>query len=155
MNELYSMPGHLIRRLQQAAVAILVTRLAEHGYDLTPVQYAAMKILSKRPGIDQATLAGLIAYDRTTIGGVVERLVQKGLVDREVSQTDRRARVLTLSAHGRTQLSVIDPLVAEAQLDILSGLPREEHDMFMGMLKRCVEALNDRTRVPIRLGHEA
>ena len=33
------------------------------------------------PGVDQATLAGLIAFDRTTITGVVERLTQKGLAD--------------------------------------------------------------------------
>ena len=78
MKQLRDMPGHLARRFQQIAVAIFHAELSETGYDLTPVQYAALVVLSEKPGIDQATLAGLIADDRTTIGGVTDRLVQKG-----------------------------------------------------------------------------
>ena len=56
------------------------------------------------PGIDQATLAGLIAYDRTTITGVVDRLVQKGLLVRQASRTDRRARELQITDEGQRTL---------------------------------------------------
>src|SRR5450432_229782 len=60
-------PGHLARRFQQIAVAVFHAAVEEAGYDLTPVQYAALTEIATQPGIDQATLAGLIAYDRTTI----------------------------------------------------------------------------------------
>ena len=76
-------PGHLARRFQQIAVAVFHAAVEEAGYDLTPVQYAALTEIATQPGIDQATLAGLIAYDRTTITGVVDRLVQKGLLVRQ------------------------------------------------------------------------
>ena len=86
MSVVYEKPGHLIRRLQQAAVAIFHKEVGELGYDLTPVQYAALDKTQANPGIDQMTLAGLIAYDRATITGVIDRLVQKGLMVREVNK---------------------------------------------------------------------
>ena len=78
MKDAHDMPGHLARRFQQIAVAVFLAEVEEAGYDLTPVQYAALAAVGANHGIDQVTLAGLIAYDRSTITGVVDRLVQKG-----------------------------------------------------------------------------
>ncbi len=86
------MPGHLARRFQQIAVAVFLAEVEGAGFDLTPVQYAALATIKANPGLDQVTLAGLIAYDRTTITGVIDRLVQKGLAERRASSRDRRAR---------------------------------------------------------------
>ena len=74
--------GHLARRFQQIAVAVFLAEVDEAGFDLTPVQYAALATITADPALDQVTLAGLIAYDRTTITGVIDRLVQKGLAER-------------------------------------------------------------------------
>jgi len=92
VKDQHDMPGHLARRFQQIAVAVFLAEVEAAGYDLTPVQYAALATVRTNPGIDQITLAGLIAYDRTTITGVVDRLVQKGLLVRRASSRDRRAR---------------------------------------------------------------
>src|ERR1700735_4026617 len=90
MTDAHDMPGHLARRFQQIAVAVFLTEVEEAGYDLTPVQYVALAAVSANPGLDQVTLAGLIAFDRTTITGVVDRLVQKGLMARHESSRGRR-----------------------------------------------------------------
>src|SRR5579883_1639165 len=104
MKDVHDMPGHLARRFQQIAVAVFLAEVEDAGYDLTPVQYAALAAVAGNAGIDQVTLAGLIAYDRTTITGVVDRLVQKGLVARSESSRDRRARALTITEAGRRTL---------------------------------------------------
>jgi DNA-binding MarR family transcriptional regulator len=70
----------------------------------TPVQCAALAAVSANARIDQVTLAGLIAFDRTTITGVVVRLVQKGLVAGHESSRDRRARELKITDAGRRTL---------------------------------------------------
>ena len=54
-----------------------MSRVKEAGFDLTPIQLAAMQALKVNPGIEQAKIATLIAYDRATIGGVVERLEKR------------------------------------------------------------------------------
>ena len=76
--DIHTLPGHLIRRLHQISVAQFMDQMAAEGVDLTPVQFSAMAAIRRHPGIDQASVAGLIAYDRATLGKVVDRLVEKG-----------------------------------------------------------------------------
>jgi DNA-binding MarR family transcriptional regulator len=144
------MPGHLARRFQQIAVAIFHAEVEEAGYDLTPVQYAALASISTNPGIDQATLAGLIAYDRTTITGVVDRLVQKGLLVRNPSNRDRRAHQLQITAEGHTMLAGVVPAVEAAQQIMLRGLTGEEAEEFLRLFRKAIAAVNDLSRAPLR-----
>ena len=152
MSELDTLPGHLIRRVQQISVSLFSARMAEAGLDLTSVQFAALATLKDHPGLDQQTLAGLIAYDRVTIGGVVDRLAQKNLVTREVSPTDRRARVLMLSADGAKVLDLARPWVERVQEDIVAFLSQEEREAFVVLLSKIAKAGNVRSRAPLRAG---
>ena len=143
-------PGHLARRFQQIAVAIFHAEVEAAGFDLTPVQYAALSTVAAHPLLDQATLAGLIAYDRTTITGVVDRLAQKGLVVREPNPADRRAHNLRLTRQGRRVLDGIEPAVEAAQQIMLRGLTAAEAKEFMRLLRKAIAAGNDLSRAPLR-----
>ncbi|WP_406682104.1 MarR family winged helix-turn-helix transcriptional regulator [Rhodobium gokarnense] len=144
------MPGHLVRRFQQVAVAVFQAEVGAAGSDLTPVQFAALAAARSAPGIDQKTLAGLIAYDRTTITGVVDRLVHKGFLERRASAKDRRAHELHVTAEGEAVLEKIAPAVEAAQKIMLRGLSEDEAAEFMRLLAKAVEAVNDLSRAPMR-----
>lgn len=144
------MPGHLARRFQQIAVAVFLAEVEDAGFDLTPVQYAALAAIKLNPGIDQATLAGLIAYDRTTITGVVDRLVQKGLLLRHASSRDRRARELQVTDAGKRTLRGITPAVEAAQRSMLRGLTENERADLMRLLRKAIAAGNELSRAPWR-----
>jgi DNA-binding MarR family transcriptional regulator len=144
------MPGHLARRFQQIAVAVFLAEVEDAGFDLTPVQYAALAAIRTNPAIDQATLAGLIAYDRTTITGVVDRLVQKGLLVRRASKRDRRARELQITEDGQRTLRAITPAVESAQRIMLRGLTEKEGDELMRLLRKAISAGNELSRAPLR-----
>jgi DNA-binding MarR family transcriptional regulator len=150
MRDNNDMPGHLARRFQQIAVAIFHAEVEEAGFDLTPVQYAALAALERNPGIDQATLAGLIAYDRTTITGVIDRLVQKGLLLRLASPRDRRANVLEMTEEGSRVLQGVVPAVEAAQDVMLRGLTQEETEEFLRLFRKAINAVNDLSRAPLR-----
>jgi len=143
-------PGHLARRFQQIAAAIFHAEVEGAGYELTPVQYAALTSIRTHPGIDQATLAGLIAYDRTTIMGVVDRLVHKGLLLRQASSRDRRACELQITDEGQQILYGIEPAVAAAQRIMLRGLSAGEADDFLRLLRKAIAAGNELSRAPLR-----
>ena len=151
MKRIDEMPGHLARRFQQIAVAVFLTEVEAAGYDLTPVQYAALSTVLANPGIDQATLAGLIAYDRTTITGVVDRLAQKGLLMRRPSKRDRRASELQITDEGRRALRSIAPAVEAAQRIMLRGLSKGEAQQLMGLLRKAIAAANELSRAPLRV----
>jgi DNA-binding MarR family transcriptional regulator len=144
------MPGHLARRFQQIAVSVFHAEAEALGFDLTPVQYAALNTIRSNPDIDQITLAGLIAYDRTTITGVIDRLVRKDFVTRRVSDTDRRARLLGITPAGEQVLEQIQPAVEATQHILLSGLSPSEGEHLMALLAKAIDTLNDRSRAPQR-----
>ena len=151
MASLHDLPGHLIRRLHQISVSTFTAETAAEGYDLTQVQYAALFTLRDHPGIDQATLAGLIAYDRVTIGGVISRLETRGYLERTVSETDRRARTLRLTPSGDAILNAIEAAVLRAQRSMLQGLTESERATLLVLLRKATDAGNELSRAPLRL----
>ena len=136
--ELGAMAGHLIRRLHQVSGQVFLRQVQAAGHDLTPVQFAALDALHSHSGIDQGQLSALIAYDRATIGGVVDRLEQKGLVRREISRHDRRAREVSLTPEGERVFSELLPLVRRLQADILAPLDDAERAQFMALARKAL-----------------
>ena len=150
MVDISKMPGHLIRRLNQISVSVFADHMARAGYDFTSVQFAAMSTISTNPGLDQATLAGLIAYDRATMGGVIDRLEAKKLLTRQVSKSDRRARQLFLTDKGHETLSILAPIVADLQDEILQGLNKAEKKQLLTLLEKVTVAGNQLSRAPLQ-----
>lgn len=137
-DDLRRMPGHMIRRLNQLSHAIFTEEMRRGAVDLTSVQYAAMVVLNHHPGIDQANLAAMIAFDRATIGGVVRRLEEKGLIERQLDENDRRARQLRLTDAGRAVLAQMDPKVRLVQGKILEKLNDTEQRLFLGLMRKMI-----------------
>jgi len=147
--QIHTMPGHLIRRLNQISVALFSERMARAGLVLTPVQFAALSAIRTRPGIDQATVAGLVAYDRATLGKVIDRLDARGLVRRRTSRADRRARELTLTGEGEALYRAALPHIEAIQPEIIAGLDRDERRVFLRLLEKVTMAGNDLSRAPL------
>ena len=150
-QNIYRMAGHLIRRLQQISTSVFAARMREAKLDLTSVQFAALDALARAPKVDQATLAGMIAYDRATIGNVVDRLERRGLVARSASDRDRRARLVSLTPEGEKMLAGVRPIVAGFQGDILTGLDPEEQAQFLALAAKSAAAGNALSRAPLVL----
>ena len=132
------MAGHLIRRLHQQSTQVFQARTQAAGFDLTSVQFAALDAIALQPGIDQASLAATISFDRATIGGVIDRLELKGLVQRMVSAQDRRSRRLHLTPAGEELLGACRPLVEALQADILGPLSPAERTAFLALAHKAL-----------------
>lgn len=136
--ETHRMAGHLIRRLHQISTQVFTRHMQEAGFDLTPVQYAALDAIITDPGIDQAGVAAQIAYDRATIGGVIDRLEQKGYVERTVCRRDRRAREVRPTDRGKQAFIEISPIVVALQADILAELDETERAEFLVLAAKAI-----------------
>jgi MarR family transcriptional regulator, lower aerobic nicotinate degradation pathway regulator len=141
-----ALPGHQIRRLQQIAVGLFMDETGEH--DVTPVQFSALATVQRQPGLDQRTLARTIGFDTSTIGGVIDRLERRGLMQRNASPDDRRVRLLTLTTEGQAMLKTLLPGMLRAQERILAPLPAGDRARFMQMLDLLVAGNNDASRAP-------
>ena len=144
-----TLPGHLARRMQQLAVALFVDEVGDLA--LTPVQYSALQTVCNQPGIDQKTLASTIGYDTSTIAGVIDRLEARGLVQRQVSPTDRRAKQLSATREGTRILATVVPRMLQAQERLVEPLTPAERKELMRLMQAVIDANAELSNRPIRL----
>jgi len=145
-TDVYDQPGHLIRRAQQIAVSSFYSSM---GYDVTPVQYAVLRILQDHPGIDQVTLARYCALDTSTAADLAVRLEERGLVKRMMPMKSKRFRLLQLTPEG---LALVKRLLPSGHLlnrRLLQPLSREEQKIFLRLLKKFVHLNNQKSRAPL------
>ncbi len=145
LRRVYGMPGHLIRRAHQLTTAAFLECTKKHN--LTPVQYAALTIVDENPGIDQQSLANMAAFDRATMGDVIQRLEQRGLLRRQNGK-DRRTKSVFITPSGERVLTEMDGLVMQSQIRILAPLSDGEQIILMFLLSKLVKLNNDLSRNP-------
>lgn len=146
VDALYEKPGHLVRRANQISMAIFAKECSE--LDLTSVQYAALTAIRACDGIDATRLSGLIALDRATIGGVMDRLEAKGWIQRKPSPSDRRIKLLHISTSGVALLEAAGPKVDQVQKRLLAPLTPDEQKTFLKLLTKLVLLGNENSRAP-------
>jgi DNA-binding MarR family transcriptional regulator len=148
MDAVYAAPGYLFRRMQQIAVSIFVEECS--AFDLTPVQYASLVAIHTHPGIDATRLSAVIAFDRSTLGNVIERLESKVLIERKPSQEDKRVKLLHLTRSGAAELRDITASVERAQARMLQPLKPADRKVLLSLLTQLVDLNNEASRVPLR-----
>ena len=148
MDAVYAAPGYLFRRMQQIAVALFIEECK--AFDLTPVQYAALIAIHTHPGIDATRLSAVIAFDRSTLGNVIERLQVKKLIERKPSPGDKRVKLLYLTTPGAALLRDIIPSVDRAQVRMLQPLKPSDRRTLVALLAQLVDLNNEASRVPLR-----
>ncbi len=87
--------GFLIRRAHQRASAIFEQVM--DGFDVTPVQYAALAKLHDLGPTSQNQLGRMVGIDPATMFGVAGRLAKRGLVSPSVDPNDARLVLLSLT----------------------------------------------------------
>jgi DNA-binding MarR family transcriptional regulator len=148
MKDLYGMPGHLIRRAQQISTALFTDECA--AFDLTSVQFAALHAINLHPGVDATRLSALIAFDRSTIGDVLDRMEHKGWIRRSPAPGDRRVKLIELTPDGGRLLRRVGPAVRRVQDRILAPLAPVDRDSFVRLLAQLADVHNGLTPAPLR-----
>lgn len=129
-------PGHLIRRAHQLAYAAFLEET--HDFGVTPVQFAILNAVIDTPGLDQVTLAGLVAFDAATSGSVIGRLEARGWIRRKPDEQDRRRKLLWATADGAGAVQQMKRAVGKVQTRILAPLNAREREQFVALLGKLV-----------------
>ena len=114
------------------------------------MQYAALIAIRTHPGIDATRLSAVIAFDRSTLGSVIERLEAKDYIERKPSREDKRVKLLHLTKAGATLLRDIMPCVDRAQARMLQPLKPADRKALLVLLTQLVDLNNEASRVPLR-----
>src|SRR5690606_32646506 len=87
-------PSHLIHRALQLALDIYAEEAGPEG--LTQRQFAVLEAVAARSGLTQTDLVKATGIDRSTLADLVARMTTKGLLERERSALDARAKAVRL-----------------------------------------------------------
>lgn len=133
-GELDGLLGFHLRLAQAALYRDFAASLAK--LDLTQRQFAALELVRANPRASQADLAKLLTLDRPAMMAVVDRLEQRGLLQRVRSASDRRRQELHLTEAGRTLLEQATRRVRRHDGRFLSLFGRADARTLVDWLRR-------------------
>jgi DNA-binding MarR family transcriptional regulator len=105
-------------------------------FDLAPQQAIALRILGAGPR-PMGELAKYLMCDSSNVTGITDRLEERGLVRRTLSDQDRRVKLLVLTDEGESLRKEITERLAEPP-PWLSSLPEADQRKLKEILERAI-----------------
>ena len=128
---------NLARRLGQVLMSAVSAVTPEDGLRH---ELGLLVAISQVSGLEQKSLAAVIALDVTTIGQLVDALEGKGFAQRVSSSTDRRVKLVEITEKGRRLVAEYRPRIIKAQAEVLAVLSAEERRILTDLIARVIQA---------------
>jgi len=115
------------------------------GRNLSIAAFNTLVLLAEVPheGCAMRRLVTQLSVSRANVTGLVDCLERKGLVDRAAHKSDRRIRVVRLTASGRTTLEAILPQYYKRLSELLSGMNEGEKNNLNELLRKLACVVNE------------
>lgn len=109
--------------------------------DLAPLKinvsrWRVLAALNAKDGRSMGDLCNFTMMQQSSLSRVVDRMIEEGLVRRELQEEDNRFVLVFYTDKGRETFHKIYPKVVERQDSALNGFSQEECDVFLGYLRR-------------------
>ncbi len=127
-------PTWLINQLYLRAHRVLAdafTQAGARGY-----HYRLLAGLEQHGPTSQADLGRSTGIDRSDVVAALNELAEGGYLRRTADTSDRRRNVITMTPRGVRRLAELEPIVAQAQLNVLAPLSRSERAQFLTLLRK-------------------
>ena len=102
-------------------------------YEVTPTQYAVLKVLWEQDGRSAAELTARLLIDSATITGVVDRLEAARLLERRADREDRRIQRLYLTEAGLSLRAPLDAAMDALNAEVAELLGAEGPALWSGL----------------------
>jgi len=129
-----------IRRLMQAGE--LYTKELNKKYDVSVPQLNSLLTLYEYGPLPPSQIANHIMVKSSTVTGIVDRLEQKGLVERLRNSPDRRVITIQLTESGKKLAENAPPPIQHKILDGLKRLSKAEIDLVVRALTKLTNMLD-------------
>jgi len=121
----------LSNRVSQTIANAYVAR-----FGLAVTEWRVMAALGRYPDLSANQVAERTAMDKVAVSRAVAKLLERGLLQRETHDNDRRRSVLTLSEAGYGVYDEVVPLALDCERRLLEHLSAEERQLLDGLIDR-------------------
>jgi MarR family transcriptional regulator, transcriptional regulator for hemolysin len=104
------------------------------GLGLTRAQWRVLAQLRRREGINQTALAEIMEIEPITLGRHIDRLVEKGFVERRADPADRRAGRLHLRSQVQPVLDRLREMSGMTSREALAGISEADANRLIELL---------------------
>jgi DNA-binding MarR family transcriptional regulator len=124
----------LSNRVSQTIADFYVER-----FGLAVTEWRVIAVLGRFAGLSANGVAVRTAKDNVAVSRAVARLLERGLLEREVHGDDRRRSVLALSEAGYGIYDEVAPLALDFEQRLLAGMEAQERELLFRLLDRLDE----------------
>ncbi len=110
-----------------------------HAHDISMWGYIVLTALVEQPVRTQAALAQAINADKSRIISVLDELQERGLIQRQPDEADRRVHLLSLTPAGDRLRRSVESAIRHREEQVLATLPPADRDAFVRSLKALYE----------------
>ena len=129
-----------LRRISQAIDTY--SRFLWQEYGLTSPQLAALRELKRHTDVTPGRLAELLHVTPQTMAGIVNRLLQRGLITRQRDERDRRSYMIHITDEGLRLADAAPSLLRDQFRTGLAGLEQWEQTQMLATLQRIAEMMS-------------
>jgi len=108
-------------------------------FGLTIPQWRVMAAVGHSPGSSASKICTYANLDKVQVSRAVAELVQRGLVRRDIDETDRRNMMLSFTAKGWRIYEDIVPVAREYEKRLLDGLSDTERSELDRLITKLAE----------------
>ena len=144
-----SATGHAVLELERFLpyrLSVLSNRVSQtianayvERFGLAVTEWRVIAVLGRFPELSANGVAERTAMDKVAVSRAVARLLERGLLEREVHGDDRRRSVLALSEAGYRIYDEVAPLALECERRLLAHLSAEDRATLDGLIDRLME----------------
>jgi MarR family transcriptional regulator, 2-MHQ and catechol-resistance regulon repressor len=105
-------------------------------FGLNPTEFAALEVLYHKGPLTPNVISTKVLIAQSSMSYVIQRLVEKGLIERTVTHSDKRSAQLNLSSSGKDLMDRMYPDHVATLRQTLDQLSPSEEQILQDLLKR-------------------
>lgn len=109
--------------------------------DITSEQMFILRYLKHNTFVSSSELADLLCVEKSTISSIINRMVNKGYVERVPSQEDRRVVYLQLTEGGKQQYEGIEHIIYNIIEPYISKIGEQKAFEYIEVLEHITQVL--------------
>ena len=133
--------GFYISQIKQLQDRIFERLLLENGIEINSGQGRILFVLWKKDNLTISEISEKISLAKNTVSVVINGMVNKGIVERNINPQNRRQSLVSLTEYAKSLQEKYEMVSQQMNLLFYEGFSKDEQEQFENYLARILETL--------------